>query len=312
MPYTFPIASRRDLCDRESFYFLQFYALKLGIKKANFLTLGMRPHRRRIKILTGIHKEERMHNRRTVPMDAVRKTKYEEITEEKEYIRRKKIISILSFAVFAIFLVVITLTVGKTMIAKLSDPEGFRTWVDNHGFWGQLSMIGMMALQVVVAVIPGEPMEIGAGYAFGGWKGLFLCLIGAAAGSCIVFLLTRAFGVKMVEAFISREKIQSLKFVQDSKRLNLLIFILFFIPGSPKDVLTYFVGLTNMKLTTFLLISTIARVPSVITSTLGGNAIGMKNYTFAIIVFCATAVISLVGVLVYRKISKKGSDNSHE
>ncbi len=232
---------------------------------------------------------------------------------DMDYQKRRKIISVISLAVFIAFTIVVSVTIGKNMISRLSDPDGFRMWVEQHGFWGQLAMIGMMALQVIVAIIPGEPMEIGAGYAFGGLEGMILCLIGAAVGSSFVFILTRIFGIKMVEAFISREKINSLKFVKDSKRLNLLIFILFFIPGSPKDVLTYFVGLTEMKLGTFLLLTTFARIPSVITSTLGGNALGLQNYTFAILVFCITAAVSLLGCLIYKKISSKhGKENSQD
>jgi uncharacterized membrane protein YdjX (TVP38/TMEM64 family) len=165
--------------------------------------------------------------------------------------------------------------------------------------------VGMMVLQVVVAVIPGEALEIGAGYAFGAWEGLLLCLIGAAIGSAIIFFFVKLLGVKMVEAFISREKINSLKFIKSSRRLNLLMFILFFIPGTPKDLFTYFAGLTPMKLHTFLMISTIARIPSVITSTIGGHALGTQQYVFAAVVFAITIIVSLIGILIYRRISKQ-------
>ncbi len=232
---------------------------------------------------------------------------------DMDYQKRRKIISIIFLAIFVVFIVVISIILGKNLIGRLSDPEGFRMWVEQHGFWGQLAMIGMVTIQVIVFIIPGEPMEIGAGYAFGGLEGTILCLIGDAIGASIIFTMTRFFGVKMVEAFISREKINSLKFVKDSKRLNLLIFILFFIPGSPKDALTYFIGLTEIKLSTFLLLTTFARIPSVITSTLGGSALGLQNYTFAIIVFCITAVVSLIGCLIYKKISSKhGKENSQD
>ena len=107
----------------------------------------------------------------------------------------------------------------------------------------------------------------------------------------------------MVEAFVSREKIQSLIFLQNTKKLNILIFILFFIPGKPKDLFTYFIGLTPMKLRTFLILSSIARIPSVISSTIGGEALGLQNYTFAIVVFILTAAISGIGLLIYRKIT---------
>ena len=121
----------------------------------------------------------------------------------------------------------------------LADGKTFRVWVEQQGIWGPLTLIGIMALQVVIAIIPGEAVEIGAGYAFGAIPGMFLCLAGAAVGSVIIYGLTKSFGIRMVEAFISREKLQSLKFLQNTKKLNLLIFILFFIPGTPKDPVSY-------------------------------------------------------------------------
>ena len=110
----------------------------------------------------------------------------------------------------------------------------------------------------------------------------------------------------MVEAFVSREKIRSLGFIRDARRLNLLVFILFLIPGTPKDIITYFIGLTSMRLGVFLGLSTIARIPSVISSTRGGAALGLQNYGLAALVFVLTAAISGAGLLVYRRLSRKG------
>ena len=133
---------------------------------------------------------------------------------------------------------------------------------------------------------------------------MILCLLGTIVGSAIIYAFTRRFGVKMVEAFISREKFDSSKFIHNSRKLNILIFVLFFIPGTPKDLITYFIGLTPMKLSTFLALSTIARIPSVVSSTLGGNAMGLRNYGVALVVFAITLVISGIGLLIYTKIVK--------
>ena len=89
--------------------------------------------------------------------------------------------------------------------------------------------------------------------------------------------------------------------------------MLFLIPGTPKDMLTYVVGLTNMSIPKYIALTTFARFPSVITSTMAGNAAGEKKYISAIIIFGATAVISGIGLLIYRAIakahSKKHPDN---
>lgn len=226
--------------------------------------------------------------------------------------KRRKIASLCSLAGLLLFFAVITLWIGKSPLESISNPEQFRVWVDRQGALGPLTLVGVMGLQVVIGVIPGEPIEIGAGYAFGPWWGLSLCLLGAAIGSILILLFTKQFGIKMVEAFVSREKINSLKFIRSHKRLNLLVFLLFLIPGSPKDMLTYLVGLTPMKITTFLFISSIARIPSVISSTLGGDVLGSQNYGAAVLIFAVTALISLAGILVYRKIVRKEEQKEKE
>ncbi len=226
-------------------------------------------------------------------------------TTDRAYIRRRRIVSGVSFGVFILIFGLLTWLIGPPLMRFVANPEHFREWVAEKGAWGPLTMIGLSILQVVVAVIPGEVFEIGAGYAFGAVWGTVLCLIGTALGSVLIYLLTKAFGIRLVEAFVSREKINSLRFIRDSKKLNLLIFLLFFIPGTPKDVITYFIGITPMKLSTFLLISSVARIPSVISSTIGGHALGMQEYTFAIIVFAITAAVSLIGVFIYNRISKR-------
>lgn len=225
--------------------------------------------------------------------------------EDAATIKRRRIVSIISIIIFLALSAAICWFVGRPLIEFVSEPERFRLWVDSHGIWGRLAFIGMVVLQVIVAIIPGEPIEIGAGYAFGAFEGTLLCIVGALIGTTIIFLFTRYFGIKVVDCFYPREKILSMKFFRNSKRLHLLVFILFLIPGTPKDIMTYVLGLTNMKLSACLLITSIARIPSVITSTIGGNALGIQDYQFAIIAFIFTIVVSVTGILIYRHMSKR-------
>jgi uncharacterized membrane protein YdjX (TVP38/TMEM64 family) len=217
--------------------------------------------------------------------------------------KQKKQIAGASIIILVLLSLIISWFVGKPLLKFVSQPEHFRAWVDRHGLWGRLAFMGMMILQVVVAIIPGEPLEIGAGYAFGAVEGTLLCIIGATVGSMLVFLFVRKFGVKAVEIFFSREKIDSVRFLQNTKNLNFLVFTVFFIPGTPKDILTYCVGLTKIRFRTWLFISGVARIPSIITSTIGGDALSIKNHGFAILVFIVTLVVSAIGLLVYRKFS---------
>lgn len=221
---------------------------------------------------------------------------------------QKKIWGIATVIGLVVFMGLLCWFVGRPMIRFVSEPEKFRLWVDEHGIWGRLAFIGMVIFQIIVAIIPGEPLEIGAGYAFGAVEGTILCLIGAVLGGAIVVLLVRRYGIKLVEVFFPKEKIMSLRFMQDSRRLELLVFIVFMIPGTPKDLLCYAVGLTNLRMRDWLWISLVARIPSIITSTIGGNALGERNYVFAAAVFAVTLLISLGGILLYRHICRKENE----
>ena len=194
---------------------------------------------------------------------------------------------------------------GRPLIRFMNQPELFRQWVDQQGLWAPVAFVGMVVLQVVVAVIPGEPLEIAAGYAFGALEGTLLCMVGTWIGGLMVFLLVRRLGVRAVEIFFPLEKLHELAFLKNEKKLAFWVFIVFFLPGTPKDVLCYFVGLTKLPLRTWLLVSAVARIPSIVTSTVGGDALGMQNYTFAAAVFASTLVISGAGILIYRVICRR-------
>lgn len=216
--------------------------------------------------------------------------------------RQKKLAAWCVLAMAIVFSLLAARYIGVPMVRFVSDPQGFRDWVSAHGFGGKLIFIGMVVLQVIIALIPGEPLEIGAGYAFGALEGTLLCLIGITIGSVLVFLLVRRFGVQLVEVFFPVEKIRSLRFLREEKKRNRLIFLMFFIPGTPKDLLSYFVGLTEMKLSLWIAISLFARIPSVITSTLGGDALGSRQYLQAILVFAIAALLSAGGLYVYHRL----------
>lgn len=223
--------------------------------------------------------------------------------------KKKKLLGIIAIAVFILFFLFIFIFVGNPLLHFLNDPERFRQWVDNAGIWGRLCFIGMVVLQVVVSIIPGEPFEIGAGYAFGFWEGTALSLIGIAIGSMLIFLFVRRWGVKVIEIFFSREKIRSLRFLQNQKRVEWFVFLIMLIPGTPKDLLSYFVGLTDMKLSAWLMIAVLARLPSLVSSTLGGDALGEKNYVFAVIAFLVTAAVSLIGIGIYRLVCRRNASD---
>ena len=219
--------------------------------------------------------------------------------------KQKKRIAAGAVVIFILFSAAIFWFVGRPMIRFARQPELFRAWVEQRGVWGKIAYVGMVFLQVLVAVIPGEPLEICGGYAFGAFWGTVLCLLGAMLGSVAVFAFVRRFGQPLVEVFFSREKLDSLRFLHSSPRRDALFWLIFTVPGTPKDLLCYFAGLTDLPWRTWLLISSVGRIPSIVTSTIGGDALGVQNYQFALIAFGVTLAISGVGLLIYRAVCRR-------
>ena len=218
--------------------------------------------------------------------------------------KQKRWIAGTGIFLFLLLSVLICIFAGKPLIQFVQEPERFRAWVDEQGILAPIAFLGMLVLQIVVAVIPGEPLEIAAGYAFGAVEGTLLCLFGAFLGRVAVFLLVRKLGARAVDVFFPLDKLNELKFLQNKRRLTLWVFFLFFLPGTPKDVLCYVVGLTDLPLRSWLIISAIAPLPSIVTSTIGGDALGMGDYGFAILVFAVTIAISGLGLLAYHLICR--------
>lgn len=218
---------------------------------------------------------------------------------------KKRILACAMTAVYIALCAVIFIYIGKPFIAMLDEPGQFQEWIASKGAVGPLVFFAMTILQVFVAVIPGEPLEIAAGYTFGWLGGTLLCIIGIAVGQAVVFMLIKKFGTRALELFISREKFNSVKFIRNATSSFGLLFILFLIPGTPKDILAYCAGLTDIDLKSFMIISTVARLPSVVTSTIGGSALSDGNYLFAVIVFAATTAVSICGLMIYSKVKKK-------
>ena len=226
--------------------------------------------------------------------------------------KKKKWLGIVILAVSLLLMLVMGYFIGKPMIRWLSEPEQFRAWVDSHGFMGRLAFVAAMALQVVFALIPGEPFEIGAGYAFGLWEGTVLCMLAIVLGSAVIFWLMHRFGKRFALLFFSEEKLDSLQFLQNNTKNSVILFFLLFIPGTPKDLLTYVAGLTKIPFWKWMLIVSVSRIPSVVTSIVGGDALGGKKYLFSLIVFAGTLLVSLLGLLVYRSYCNRKNGQSKD
>lgn len=221
------------------------------------------------------------------------------------YTRKRRIVGLVSLTVLLALMGAVTYIVCTQLLGKVHSPEEFRDYIEAYGWWGRAVFLGLQCLQVLIALIPGEVIEVGAGYAFGAVEGTLLCFAGVAIASSLIFLLVKRWGIRLVELFVSREKIDELRFINSDKKLKRTIFILYFIPGTPKDLITYFAGLTRIQLHEFLIISMLARIPSIVSSVIGGHIIQSQQYGAAVILFLITGAVSLGGMTLYSLIVKR-------
>ena len=231
--------------------------------------------------------------------------------------KKVKKLKTLKLIIFITVIVVITLVSIKLfpLFSNLGTSEGqqkFKTQITNQGFSGIVYLIGLQLLQILIPILPGEPIEFLAGMCYGTWGGLLLIFAGAFLSSVIIFFSVKKFGKDFICTFLGKEsleKFENSKFLSNPKKVELLIFIAFFIPGTPKDFFTYIAGLLPVKPLNFLLIATFARFPSIITSTFAGDNLVSGNLHITIITYAVTLIISAVCLIFYNKHNKKLENN---
>lgn len=223
----------------------------------------------------------------------------------------KSSIPILLFILLMVILTVAFLPYIQTL-ATDEGREQFKTWIDGLGFGGWLVTLGIQLLQIFVAFIPGEPVELMLGFVWGKWLGTLTCLLGIFIGTASIYLFARKLGMKFVRRVVGSDDLAKYKFLSDKNKVELTVFILFFIPGTPKDALTYIAPFAPIHPVKYLLIATFARIPSVITSTILGDSVAEGDYITCVIVFVITALISVLGIIFGNKYIEKRQGKSRE
>lgn len=206
-----------------------------------------------------------------------------------------KIFKIVVFSIVVVLLVGITIYLFPVM-KNLSSKEGqaaFKEKVENTGILGLLSLFGLQVAQIFLIIVPGEPIEILAGMCYGSIWGTIFIMASAFIISTVIFLLVRKFGKKFVYEFCDEKKVKKIensKLFQNPKKIEFIMIILFLIPGTPKDLLVYVAGLLPIKASSFIIISTFARFPSVISSTLAGENVANRKLDNEYYIVCNNIV----------------------
>lgn len=213
-------------------------------------------------------------------------------------------------AIFVFVLIIGMIGYLFPVMKNLSTREGqiaFENKVENSGIYGLLLLFGLQVAQIFLIIVPGEPVEILAGMCYGGLWGTLFIMLSACIISTTIFLLVRKFGRRFVYDFCDKEKvakIENSKLFQNPKKIELIMLILFLIPGTPKDLLVYVAGLLPIRPVRFILISTFARIPSIITSTLAGEKLAVGDWKMGILLYVAILLVVLLILFIYNKFDK--------
>ena len=223
--------------------------------------------------------------------------------------KNKKILK--NILTICVLIVIVGLIIYLFPILKgLISEEGriaFKEKLDSLGAGKFGVMFALQILQILLVIIPGEPLEILSGMCFGTFWGTIFILATVFITTTLIFMLVRKFGKSYVEHFFKKEKLEKIensKFFGDQKNVELVMSILFLIPGTPKDLLVYIGGLLPIKSRRFIMISTFARFPSVISSTLVGSNILKGNFWFSLLVYVITFLIAALIILAVNKFDK--------
>ena len=157
-----------------------------------------------------------------------------------------------------------------------------------------LLIIGLQIVQVVICVLPGQPIQFASSYMFGVGRGFLLSIIGAVIGTVISFYLAKLLGSEAMHIFFGEDKVREYQRRLNSGRGLLLAFLIYLIPGVPKDLVSYAAGISEMRFRPFLLAATVGRSPGMLGSLLIGHFFGRKNYTAMIILSIAVAIILII------------------
>lgn len=222
-----------------------------------------------------------------------------------------KFIGLLAFiAIIAVIMVLLWPSIkdlfneggAQRLVARLKAAGGM----------GVLALLGIQFLQVIVAFIPGEVVQLAAGLMYGPWLGALIILAGCVISSFVVYQLVHKLGAPFVRSMVSEKHMERFERFEKSGKLDIIVFVLFLIPGMPKDVFTYIVPLTSMKVKRFLTLTTIARIPGVLASTYMAHGFSKGDIVGPITVMCVVALLAVIGFVFRERLmnffERKGSD----
>lgn len=217
--------------------------------------------------------------------------------------KKNKIFAIIKFALLIVIVVGIPLYI---YVFHRDVITGFKSLEDVADFLRQYKQYSVPAylvaevLQILISVLPGQLFQMAAGYLFGFVPGTILTLIGAIIGTTITFYIARILGSDAIHMMLGDERAKHYSDLLSSRKGYLITFIIYLIPGLPKDTVCYVAGISDIKFLPFLIISVTGRMPAMAGSVAFGALYMKQNYTGMAILAAVVGVICII-CLIKRK-----------
>lgn len=222
--------------------------------------------------------------------------------------KNQKKIKIIKITLTAVILITLAIFFWKIapFMKDLSTTEGqiaFRNKINSMGSLGLLLLFSLQVLQILLVVLPGEPFEVLAGMCYGTWGGWLFITLSVLITTIIIFFSVRKLGKKYLYNFFKKEKVEKImnsKLLKNEANLEMVLCLIFLLPGTPKDLFVYIGGLLPVKPLRFILIATLVRFPSVITSTMVGANITKGNWKISLLIYLLTFVIVAISMVILK------------
>lgn len=231
---------------------------------------------------------------------------------------RENIKTILIMVSFALLFTVIYMYISRYFyvfkgMSKKESILKIRAIIKSYGRYSIFAFIMLQIMQVIIFFIPGEVVQIAGGYIFGTFLGSIISIVGITLGSMVTYYISFFLGRPFVQKIIQKKELAFVDKALSNGKINYVVFILYLIPGIPKDILGYVCGVSEIKAKDFFIFSTLGRIPCIIISALFGAGIAEGHNTMLIAISIIMLGLTALGVFkgesvvnaISKNISKK-------
>lgn len=235
-------------------------------------------------------------------------------------IAKIKKIKLIASSIFVLIMIVVFTLLGidiadsfmKTV--KTGDFIYLETYFEQFGFWGPMFIVLAQSLQIVLAVIPSEPIQILAGISYGPVVGFLSCWLGLIFGNFIIYVLVRKLGSNFVLLFKKKdvEQVTKVSMHLDTRKISWVVFILYLLPAIPCGLIAFLTTSTKMKFYKYMMVTTIGVIPSIIADIFLGEMIRTGNLAVTIGISSVLVILGFISVVFHQKIFAffmKGDNN---